>query len=363
MTQSTYSSSYREARQRFCDAAHRARWSLKQCEMPGEGPAGEPLSIDIAVSPEAEGPSRLVLSSGLHGVEGYFGSAVQLELLKRYQHDRPPAPIVMWHGLNPWGFAWDRRSDENNVDLNRNFLLEGQVYEGCSDGYRTLDSLLNPSHPPRRWDGFLLRALRAIAKHGVPALRQAVAGGQYAFPRGSFFGGCEAAALQRVIEEQNRELLSGVRHVMHLDFHTGLGRWAKGKLLIDTPLDVAQEEWFRQTFGRDSFEAPCSEKEAQEGMAYQASGSLGCWCVSRAFVEDYRYACAEFGTFPPLRVLSALRRENQAYHWADAASAARRDASRELKHVFCPTSQRWRRAALAGALRYVERALKGLVAA
>ena len=72
------------------------------------GPDGADLTIDVATSP---GPANrvVVISSGIHGVEGFFGSAVQLALL-----ERRPAPGVRWvliHALNPYGFAWSRRFD------------------------------------------------------------------------------------------------------------------------------------------------------------------------------------------------------------------------------------------------------------
>ena len=58
--------------------------------------------------------------------------SLQLALL-----DAPPAPgpgdaLVLVHVLNPYGMAWLRRTNENNVDLNRNFLLDGGAYASSS---------------------------------------------------------------------------------------------------------------------------------------------------------------------------------------------------------------------------------------
>ena len=38
--------------------------------------------------------------------------------------------IVLVHALNPFGFAWRRRWNENNVDLNRNFLDDRSFLDG-----------------------------------------------------------------------------------------------------------------------------------------------------------------------------------------------------------------------------------------
>ena len=91
--------------------------------------------------------------------------------------------LVLIHALNPYGFAWVRRANEENVDLNRNFLLAGEPYAGSPARYAALDALLNPKHPPRRLDLFRLRAMASILRHGMPQLKQAVAGGQYDFPQ------------------------------------------------------------------------------------------------------------------------------------------------------------------------------------
>ena len=57
----------------------------------------------------------------------------------------PPLRCVLLHALNPFGFAWRRRVNEDNVDLNRNFLLDDEGYVGCPDGYAHLDPLLLPA--------------------------------------------------------------------------------------------------------------------------------------------------------------------------------------------------------------------------
>jgi hypothetical protein len=65
----------------------------------------------------------LILSSGIHGIEGFTGSAVQLmvmeEILAPERLDS--TGIFLIHGMNPFGFKYLRRFTENDVDLNRRF--------------------------------------------------------------------------------------------------------------------------------------------------------------------------------------------------------------------------------------------------
>ena len=191
MTKSTaFSPDYSTARLRFRQAATRLGWTLEEHLIGQTGPNGEDLTIDIASSANDNPERTLAASSGVHGVEGFFGSAVQLALLEHWaNHGAPSVRCVFLHGLNPYGFAWLRRFDEDNVDPNRNFLLTGEPYQGAPPGYAELDDLLNPRLPPSRRESFLIKALPAIARHGIPALKQSVAAGQYEFSKGLFYGG------------------------------------------------------------------------------------------------------------------------------------------------------------------------------
>ena len=77
--------------------------------------------------------------------------------------------------------------------------------------YHRVHRLLNPDTPPSRADLFLLRAAWAVCRHGLPALRAAVAEGQYDHPSGLFFGGHEPEASTRLVRERFRELDAGCR--------------------------------------------------------------------------------------------------------------------------------------------------------
>jgi hypothetical protein len=352
----TFSSDYATARERFRQAALGLGWSLESHAVGGVGPNGEELTFEVGCSSGGDRDRVLLLSSGLHGVEGFFGSAVQLALLEKWRATAPPATrCVFLHGLNPFGFAWLRRFDENNVDPNRNFLLPGERFGGAPEGYGRLDAFLNPRQPPTWWEPFTLKALCQIARFGMPELRQAVAGGQYQYPHGLFFGGVGPSRTQRLLAENLPLWLEGSRSVAHLDFHTGLGRWGSWKLLLDYPLDEPRRKSLTEWFGPGSF-----EESDSNGIAYDARGGFGRWCVSRGLAPDYLYACAEFGTYGPVRVLGGLRAENQAHHWGAPSAGSTARAKSRLKELFCPASIVWRSRVLEQSLDLVARAQRGL---
>ncbi len=353
-----FSPDFVTARQRFREATARLGWELETHRIKASGPTGEDLTIDVALSPSHVSDKALVVSSGVHGVEGFFGSAVQLGLLERWAiapQEIPTTRCLFLHALNPFGFAWLRRCDENNVDPNRNFLLPGEVYQGSPPGYVNLDALLNRKRPPSAWEPFALKALLAITRHGMPRLKQAIAAGQYEFPQGVFYGGAAPSRMHELLEQNLARWLHGAREVVHFDFHTGLGAWATCKLLLDYQPTDAQRDRLTNWFGAASLEA-CDA----EGIAYNARGGIGQWCVARSPARDYLFVCAEFGTYGPIQVLGGLRAENQAHHWGKPGDSSTWRAKQRLKELFCPASPEWRQRAAEHSFRLVNKVVDGM---
>lgn len=353
---SFFSANYFIARDRFCAAAELNGWRLESWPIEATGPDGQQLTIDVATSPTGDAANTIVVSSGLHGVEGFFGSAVQLALFDTIrEEDLTNCRYVFLHALNPFGFAWRRRFNETNIDPNRNFLFDADRYNGAPKTYTQLDSFLNPQRPVSRWEPFRLKAAWLIAKHGLPALKQAIAAGQYEYPNGLFFGGKEASETAKILRQRMPEVLRGSQHVVHFDLHTGLGPFAHHKLLIDYELTSSQVDWLTSTFGPDAFET-----NAADGVAYDASGGFGQWCTSAGLAPDYLFACAEFGTYGPVQVLRGLRVENQLHHWGASSNQTAERIKRNLVELFCPRSRRWRERIVRDAVKLVRRASRGL---
>ena len=359
-TSSLFSPDYATARRRIREAAARLGCEIKSYPSGGKGPDGEDLTLDAIITPGSGLDRTLVLSSGIHGVEGFLGSAVQLGLLEEWaahKESLPTVRCVLLHGLNPFGFAWRRRVNESNVDLNRNLLLEGEAYAGSPAGYARLDALLNPERGPSSLEPVTLKLLLAIARYGMPALKQTVAAGQYDHPRGLFYGGNGPSRLSEILSEHFDDWIGDSRRVMHLDFHTGLGAHATCKLLIDYPLGDAQRAQLGSWFGPGALE----EADAP-AVAYKARGTFGRWCVARYPERDYLYAAAEFGTCKPVDVVASLRAENQAHHFCRPQDASTERAKRRLMEMFCPSSVAWRRRVLEHGRQLVAQAIDGLLA-
>ena len=351
-----FSPSYEIARRRFRDAATATGAAIEQHRV-DTGSAGAALTIDVATVGRTEPSWAVIVSSGVHGVEGVFGSAIQLAWLSRQTAGEPPpadGAVVLVHAVNPYGFATLRRPNEDNVDLNRNYLDTDDAYGGAPDGYEALDPFLNPASPPWPLDPFRLKALGHIRRHGLPALKNAVASGQYRFPRGLFFGGHGPAPSTRIMRRHLAGWLCGASRAVHVDLHSGLGGHGRYRLLLVESARSPEIEWYRDTFGSEVVEPLATA----DGIAYQASGTLGGWALRHLAGTRYRFVAAECGTYPAVRVLGALRAENRAHFFGRPGTGAYQRAKAELLECFCPRSDQWRELAVEQGLAIIDRAVR-----
>lgn len=355
MGQNFFSRTYADARRRFMDAATKAGAELTSYKIDAE--SDEQLFIDVAVL-SGNQDSAIVVSSGVHGVEGFFGSAVQLARLDNV-NARTSGRDVRWvfiHGVNPFGFSKLRRFNEHNVDLNRNFLASNDDYAGVPFGYAGLNRFLNPESAPSRFEPFKLKAIWNIWRMGLPALKEAVAGGQYEYPRGLFFGGKEACQSTRIVQQNFESWIGSSENIVHIDFHSGLGEFGKYRLLLIEPPDSEYYSWYADVFGPECIEALTQP----EGIAYTASGVLGEWIQTKLSGRNYRFVAAEFGTYDVIRVLGAIRAENRAHFHSSSSSSDYQQAKAELLECFCPKDATWRDQVIESGLRIMDQSIKAL---
>ena len=83
---------YAAARRRFLAAAEARGARIDTRPIPARGPRGEELALDVAYIGPAFPERLLVVSSGIHGVEGFAGSAIQHQLLRARRTGSPCRP-------------------------------------------------------------------------------------------------------------------------------------------------------------------------------------------------------------------------------------------------------------------------------
>jgi len=339
---------YGASRAAFLMRAEALNWGVESHEIAARGPSGEALFVDVAFS-RTEASRTLLVTSGLHGAEGPAGAAAQMAAMEDFAFGRTVVPdnarVVMVHALNPWGYAHGRRTDERNVDLNRNFLLPGQAYAGSPPGYAKVDALLNPSGPERGLEFFIPRLLAQGLRLGFGAVRSAIACGQYDFPRGLFYGGDGPGEIVALAERELQKWIpANSEAAVLVDLHTGLGRWGSYALLTAGPRDEGLSQGFRP-------EEISSMETAR--VAYPARGTFTGWMTAMHQARRFHAWGLEFGTYPSLKVLSALRRENRDFQ-------QRKVATDLLGEVFCPASLEWRETVVRKGAEVIRRSLEVL---
>lgn len=359
--------SYRESRQRLLEAA-RTLAQTQGCTIDSRpisatGPANEPLAIDFIRFGSAAVRHALVISSGTHGVEGFCGAAIQwrfvTQMLPALNLEEGTA-IMLVHAVNPYGFAWLRRVNESNVDLNRNFVADfGSM--GVSADYEALFPALNPpdldpDREPARWEALA----HFSAAHGARRLQQAIAEGQYRHPRGMQFGGHGPEASRRHLLEWIDATLSTANDVLWVDFHTGLGE--SGDCELITTAAPGTDAWSRATAVWP--EVRSASPSADQSVSTPLHGLME-EGVARSLPAGCRFAMVapEFGTHPIQRVVAAMRADN----WLHAhgrieqmADPLAHPIKAEILEAFRPDSAAWRQRVLATGLDVLRRACDAL---
>ncbi|MEO1191184.1 MAG: M14 family metallopeptidase [Pseudomonadota bacterium] len=338
---SYFAADYTEARDRFLDAARGAEARRMQYRNPAEGPGGTELFTHTATLGPEKAKTTLLITSGTHGAEGFFGSALQIGLLRGPGLRRlpPDLRVVLVHAINPSGFAWIRRVNEDNIDLNRNFI-DHNNQPTKNEGYAALHSAILPETWNADSKAAFQAAFAAYAKeHGQFAAEGAVSGGQYDHADGLFYGGRTPSWSNRLIRQIVAEEAERSERLIFLDLHTGLGSWGHIEIIHTHAPDGENESWLTKWFGTHSLGS------LVRGDSKSAASSAGLMerGVKEAFAGKPVVACAlEAGTRPIPQVLESLRADNWLHLKGDLASDQGRAMKRELLTCFCPPEPDWR---------------------
>jgi len=354
---SHFARSYSEARAKFLARAAALGLPVISEVLPDlRGVEGEELAMDVAELGPADADSVFVLTSATHGIEGYCGSGAQVALL----HDdaflraarNAGIAVLLIHAVNPHGFSYGRRVNEDNVDLNRNFR-DFALAPPPNARYADVHPMLLPATwPPPQENEAAVGAY--VGKHGMRAFQAAVTGGQYTFPDGLFFGGTGATWSNRTVRSVLRRHAAGRRRVAWIDFHTALGPRGHGEKIYagrNVPAELARA---RAWWGDDvtSFYDGSSTSASVVGFVTGA-------CYDECPGAEITAMALEYGTVALPQVLHALRADHWLHNHPEAAAALRLPIRQQMRDAFYVDADDWKEQvfgeARSAALRTVER--------
>jgi predicted deacylase len=233
---------YNESRERFLNAVkpHNRDSKLGRWQIPSKRDAD--LSVDYLWRPATETPDKLlVLTSGIHGAETYAGAAVQFMFLKEFlpRIQRKNMGVLIVHALNPFGFKNNQRCTENLVNLNRNFSVNGEMYQQKNHLSLELCKRFLGVKPVASMRSQLLDQIKAkdgvtyIADIALNDFIKAIGPGQFESAEFLEFGGNRLEPQSRQFIDLMTPLIAQYRDVLGLDLHTGLGHRGRLHLLTD----------------------------------------------------------------------------------------------------------------------------------
>ena len=318
----------------------------------GLGPEGEQLVTDMVWIGSKDASRVLVLIGGTHGIEGFTGSAVQIDMLALLADGLVVIPantaVLMIHALTPWGYAWQRRCDADGVDLNRNFVDFSRPLPE-NKGYEQLkNTLYLPDAEPRK---IALAEFEQL--HGRIALEKAISAGQYSDPTGPFYGGTAPTHGRLVTENLMQKYALQQRDLAVVDLHTGLGSYGYGEIICDHQPDSAGTRTAQNWYG-DSVALPLlgtSSSVPKTGLLDYAWHAI--------MNQRSCYITLEFGTFSTDQLFEILLRDHQL--WAQVGNEqARLEHSKVMLHHFCPNDRAWQEMVLFRARQVIAQALSGV---
>ena len=353
-----FSADYSAARANFRAAAAAAAAEVETHRLDHTGPDKFELTTDAAWVGPQNARAVLVTVSGTHGVEGFFGSAVQIEWLRRSKAAPLPNEVAALHihAINPYGFAWLRRTNEDNIDINRNWINFDAPLP-ASPAYDEISEDLCPSDWSAEIQKDTLRRLQEwMGRHGMAAFQKAVSGGQWTHPSGLFYGGRSASWSRRTLIGILTAKLARASRICVLDFHTGLGPYGYAEPIIGQrrtdPAFARARSWIgggaKSIFGDGSVSAEI------KGDSLTALSAL----LPHATVDAVALEC---GIRPVMEVAQALRADAWLHAHGDPLSDAAKPIKDKIRAAFHSDDPLWQGMALGQGIAACQAAIGGLI--
>ena len=362
-----FSSSYEESRERFIRSL-----SLLQQKWPDVLLESHPLkehpdlSIDWIWAEPRQKENLVIISTAEHGIEGYVGSAMMKIFIEEFapQFNPDNTGLLLIHAINPWGMKHRYRVNPNNVDLNRNFIFDGNFDTSINPDYDLLTSLLNPQKPVRNLAVenalFLGKAVKALISPGQTKVQAASLMGQHRHTKGIYYGGNKAEEETITIMGLYRQALERFQNIVQIDMHTGYGPRYQMTVLI-SPLDPTPSAEAMTKFGY-----PLVQKINADEF-YDINGDMNDYFYrlrDAEFPDKKLFASGfEFGTFGDslfalIRSLRITILENQLRQFGAQNETIARAVRKEYEELFFPAEERWREKALADGRQALEGILR-----
>lgn len=324
--------------------------------------AADDLYIDsILLEAEETKDNLIVITTGVHGIEGYIGATMLEVFINNFLPglDKSNTGVLMVTNVNPYGVKYQRRYNENNVDLNRNFIFDWSQFDlNTNTDYPQVQSFLQPTSSIGNMAlheiGFLGGAIKQVATKGVSTLSNALLGGQYSASQGVYYGGSGDEKSTIYLKEVFKDTLySGYKNIIHLDLHSGYGP-RYNMTIFNSQYEKMTEEETKAAFGYDTV------------IAYDSKG----FYPTNGDTTEYFYkllekenapirlysTCFEFGTLgddflSSIQSMKYTIDENRNHWFPTTSKMTQKILKQRYMEMFFPSEVEWREKAVADFLK------------
>lgn len=311
------------------------------------------LYIDnIYLPASGEKENLIVLTTAVHGMEGYIGS-VMLDVFFEEIYpgiDTSKTGILVVANVNPYGMKYMRRYNENNVDLNRNFILDWNNFDLASNkDYPEVKNFLQPEGKIGNafWHevGFYLSLAKEALTKGADKVSDALLTGQYEYAEGVYYGGngdeISTTYLKGVF---NDCLETDYNNIVHIDIHSGYGP-RYNMVIFNSIYETMTEAETKEAFGYDYVISYDSES------FYATTGDTTDYFYrlweSKESDKGLFSTCFEFGTIGDSFMDSILSLkytvDENRQHWFPTKNKVTSEVVKENYYeLYYPTETAWR---------------------
>lgn len=327
-------------------------WKKATAESFNIGNAPDDLTIDVITAPpQVKFENLLIITTGEHGIEGYLGSAILKLFTEEFINKLNPknTGLLLVNCINPYGMKYRRKSNENNVDINRNFILNwDNLNKQINTNYRSIVSFFQPEsqYKSSTWEvlRFTAGLLRSIKKIGISSIERALTLGQYEFNRGLYYGGTTFEPSTQYMQRLYETVPVPYKNVVHLDIHTGYGP-ANNMSIVNSKYEKRISEELKKVFNYPHV----LKTDANE--FYEINGDMIDYLYrlfEAKFPDKHLYSTTlEFGTMgdrilDSLKTLRAAIDENRLYFFGAKSNKDSKKIKDNFDLLYAPRDKAWR---------------------
>jgi hypothetical protein len=301
----------------------------------------------LYVPPTTDKRHLLILSSGIHGAEAFTGSALQRAFLQKWSSQKSTTGLLIIHILNPHGFANFRRTNSNNIDLNRNFFNEALP---TNSAYQKMQWLLEPQAPAStsalsKWIFFIKVGWFYLA-NGKKAILNTLSGQSHS-AKGLYYAGTQNQPETLIVQKWIVQTAQDFSTVLHIDLHTGFGE--RGQLHFYGSEEFQKPE---QLQSLQKIFPKVVINTANDADFYPTHGDFIDWTWKALPNKTVIPMVFEFGTKNSQTLLGGMESlwisviENQGFHYGYQTDVDKQKTLTLFQSLFNPQDEAWQKAVL-----------------